>query len=212
MFLNMAIKSYRGASISLSTLASTGSAGVLAYTTDTQTLHVDQGSGTAGYGIPGSGKAWIQSGISLSAANSFTALQSFTKGYAETVSSSSALATGGTIAITNPVTLVAPTAAVTGVILTSGTVTGQTQTVINNSAYSITFAAVATSHVADGTSDVISARTSLTFIWSGLHGSERVSMSAPTQYVASIVLDSVFDALERSYSHSSATHRLSAHR
>jgi len=166
MSMNVAIKSYRGTSTSLSTLASTGSVGVLAYTTDTQMLYMDQGSGTAGYGLPGSGKAWIQVGASL-AANSFTAIQTFTKGYAETASSSSSLATGGTIAITNPVTIVAPTAAVTGVILTSGTVTGQTQTVLNNSAYSITFAAVSTSHVADGTSDVIAANTARSFIWSG---------------------------------------------
>ena len=167
MALNVAIKVYRGLSTTLATLASTGSAGVLAYTTDTQMFYVDQGSGTAGFGVPGSGKAWIQAGAGLAFANSFTAAQSFTKGYSETLSSSSVPASSGTIAVTSPVALVAPTAAITGMILASGSTTGQTVTVLNNSAYTITFAAVSTSHVADGTIDAIAANTARTFIWSG---------------------------------------------
>jgi hypothetical protein len=103
----------------------------------------------------------------LAFANQFTAKQGFTTGYNETVSSSAGLATSGTIAITSPVSLVAPTVAVTGVILTAGTVVGQTETVINNSGFTITFAAVATSHVADGVSDVIALNTARTYVWSG---------------------------------------------
>lgn len=103
----------------------------------------------------------------IGTANSFTVLQTMQKGFAETVTGSAALATGGTIAIAGPVTTVTPTAAVTGVILTSGTTAGQVQMVLNTSAFSVTFAAVATSHVADGTSDVIAATTAREFIWNG---------------------------------------------
>jgi|SRR6266568_4702621 len=103
---------------------------------------------------------------SASVPTSFVNLQTLTKGYAESVSTSSAPISSGTIAITFPVTLVAPAAAITGMILTSGTVDGQTQTIINNSAFSITFAVVATSHVADGTSDIIAATTARTYVWS----------------------------------------------
>ncbi len=57
---NIAVQTYRGTLTNLSSLASTGKAGVLAYTTDSQELFMDQGSGTAGYGNAGSGKAWIK--------------------------------------------------------------------------------------------------------------------------------------------------------
>lgn len=49
MSLNVAIQLYRGTYATLSTLPSTGKAGVLAWTTDTQQFFVDTGSGT---GIP----------------------------------------------------------------------------------------------------------------------------------------------------------------
>jgi len=52
---NVKIALYRGTRANLSALASTGQAGVLAYTTDTNELFVDSGSGT---GI-GSGNAWL---------------------------------------------------------------------------------------------------------------------------------------------------------
>ena len=54
MSLNVKLQLYRGLLSSLSTLASTGSAGVLVWTTDSQELYVDSGSGT---GI-GPGNAW----------------------------------------------------------------------------------------------------------------------------------------------------------
>lgn len=56
MALNVAMQVYRGTKANLSALASTGKVGVLAYTTDTQELHVDSGSGT---GI-GPGNAWLR--------------------------------------------------------------------------------------------------------------------------------------------------------
>src|SRR5947208_16661598 len=55
MALNVALQVYRGTLANLSALATTGKAGVLAWTTDTNELYVDAGSGSAGIG---SGKAW----------------------------------------------------------------------------------------------------------------------------------------------------------
>ncbi len=56
MALNVALQIYRGTKANLSSLASTGKIGVLAYTTDTQELYVDSGSGI---GI-GPGNAWLR--------------------------------------------------------------------------------------------------------------------------------------------------------
>lgn len=60
MALNLKVALYRGTESDLASLASTGQAGVLAYTIDTNALYLDQGSGSAGIGNPGSGKAWIR--------------------------------------------------------------------------------------------------------------------------------------------------------
>jgi hypothetical protein len=73
MALNVKIALYRGTKSDLSTLSSSGQAGVVALTTDSNELFIDQGSGTAGYGNPGSGYAWIRHAASaqcFSAANS----------------------------------------------------------------------------------------------------------------------------------------------
>lgn len=81
-------------------------------------------------------------------------------------SSPTVLATGGTLTFTGPAQVtVAPTANVTGIILALGTVAGQVLTIINESAFTVTFAAAGTSHVADGTSDVIAATTARKFVW-----------------------------------------------
>lgn len=56
MALNVIMQLYRGTKANLAALASTGKAGVLAYTTDTQELYVDSG---AGVGI-GPGNAWLR--------------------------------------------------------------------------------------------------------------------------------------------------------
>ena len=66
MASNVAMQLYRGTKANLASLASTGKIGVLAYTTDTQELHVDSGSGT---GI-GPGNAWLRvaSDITVTAA------------------------------------------------------------------------------------------------------------------------------------------------
>lgn len=53
MALNVAIAVYRGTRASLTTLASTGHAGVLAWTTDSNEFYVDSGTGT------GIGTAWL---------------------------------------------------------------------------------------------------------------------------------------------------------
>jgi hypothetical protein len=55
MALNVAVQVYRGTKANLSALATTGKAGVLAWTTDTQELHVDSGTGSPGIGP---GNAW----------------------------------------------------------------------------------------------------------------------------------------------------------
>jgi hypothetical protein len=54
MALNVALQVYRGTLANLSALASTGKAGVLAWTTDTNEIYVDSGSGT------GIGTAWLR--------------------------------------------------------------------------------------------------------------------------------------------------------
>jgi hypothetical protein len=58
-----------------------------------------------------------------------------------------------------------PSTNITGIILQAGTVAGQFITVINQSSFSVTFAAASTSHVASGTSTSIAANTSRTFCW-----------------------------------------------
>ena len=81
-------------------------------------------------------------------------------------SSPTVLASSGTLTWTGPAMVtVAPTGNVTGIIVAVGTVAGQVLTVINESAFTVTFAASGTSHVADGTSDVIAALTARKFAW-----------------------------------------------
>lgn len=54
MALNVALQVYRGTLANLSALASTGKAGVLAWTTDTNEIYVDSGTGS------GIGTAWLR--------------------------------------------------------------------------------------------------------------------------------------------------------
>jgi len=70
MALNVAIQIYRGLRSNLAALASTGKAGVLAWTTDSNELFVDSGTGT------GIGSAWIPvaNDISLFTASSQSAM------------------------------------------------------------------------------------------------------------------------------------------
>lgn len=77
--------------------------------------------------------------------------------------------TGSTIA-TFPVKgvfRVNPAGNITGVILGAGNFDGQVAYLLNESAFTITFAASGTSHVADGASDVIAAKTGATFVYDG---------------------------------------------
>lgn len=66
---------------------------------------------------------------------------------------------GVTVAIVNPA------ANETGIILQAGTDQGQILVVLNLSAFTLTMAAGATSHVADGGSDVIAATSSAFYVW-----------------------------------------------
>ena len=69
MALNVKIGLYRGPLSDLTTLATTGQAGVLAWTTDTNELYVDAGSGSAGIGA---GNAWQKVAQDLVAVNAQT--------------------------------------------------------------------------------------------------------------------------------------------
>jgi hypothetical protein len=60
---------------------------------------------------------------------------------------------------------VAPGGNVTGIILEAGTEGAQVVMVVNESAFTVTFAAAGTSNVADGTSSVISANRCALFVW-----------------------------------------------
>ncbi len=63
------------------------------------------------------------------------------------------------------VSRVAPTAAITGVILATGSIAGQQVVVLNESAFSITFGALGASNVSIGTNCLIPAGTHLQFVW-----------------------------------------------
>ena len=60
---------------------------------------------------------------------------------------------------------VTETANITGLVLGAGVYGGQLFTLVNESAFTITFAASGTSHVADGVSDIIPATAARTFVW-----------------------------------------------
>lgn len=75
MALNVAVQVYRGTLSNLNALASTGKAGVLAWTTDTNEIYVDSGSGT------GIGTAWLrvankEVGVNAQSGTSYTVLGS----------------------------------------------------------------------------------------------------------------------------------------
>jgi hypothetical protein len=89
------------------------------------------------------------------------------QGNISTLATAQSIATGNTILLPTGGTKKLTTAgAATGVILTAGTYDGQELTLFNNSANSITFAAVGTSNVANGTSAVIAANAGMTLVWS----------------------------------------------
>ena len=83
--------------------------------------------------------------------------------------SAPALATGDTITtIGVGMARVAPTGNVTSVILQAGVTKTQEVLVVNESSFTITFAAVGTSNVADGISAVIAANRSMFFTWNSV--------------------------------------------
>jgi len=76
------------------------------------------------------------------------------------------LVNASTMTWTGPAVITVTAAgALTGLILAAGTVGGQALRVINESAFTLTFAAAGTSNVADGVSDVIAALTARDFVW-----------------------------------------------
>lgn len=82
-----------------------------------------------------------------------------------------AIATNGTITTAGVfVARVAPAAAVTGVVLQAGSFGSQEVWVLNESAAasSVTFAASATSNVADGTSSALAGLTARKFVWNSV--------------------------------------------
>lgn len=81
-------------------------------------------------------------------------------------SSPTTLTNGATVTWTGPAMVTVSAAGnITGLIIAVGTVNGQAMLVINESAFTLTFAAAGTSHVADGVSDVIAALTARKFVW-----------------------------------------------
>lgn len=80
--------------------------------------------------------------------------------------STSPLASSGTISSSVTWAPVSTTGNVTGVIVAAGNQDGQLLYVVNTTAFTITMAASGTSHVADGTSDVIPASTARCYVWS----------------------------------------------
>jgi hypothetical protein len=81
--------------------------------------------------------------------------------------SNGAITNGSTLVTRyNAVNTVAPAGNVTGIILSADlTANWRTVTVVNQSAYTVTFDVAGTSHVADGTADVIQANTAATYVW-----------------------------------------------
>lgn len=76
-------------------------------------------------------------------------------------------ATDGTVTlpVKNMTKRLNPAGNVTGIIMPVGTEDGQRVDLINLSAFSITFAVVATSRVADGASAIIAALTRMSLVW-----------------------------------------------
>lgn len=91
-----------------------------------------------------------------------------------TTNTAQVLSNGNTITLpaNTSVVRVNPGAAVTGIILPTGTINGQIIVVINIAAAAdtVTFAAAATSHVADGVAAVITGPAMKVFVWDTTEG------------------------------------------
>ena len=81
-----------------------------------------------------------------------------------------ALATGGTIDDSWGYVRLNPAGNITGVILAPGNRNGQMIVLFNESGNTITFAAAATSHVADGATTAIPASTGRLLVWNSGDG------------------------------------------
>lgn len=115
----------------------------------------------------GGGDLWGLAGI----ATSVTASTAITAGTGGPLllhgNAAQALATSGTIATAGlSISRISLAANATAVVLQAGTVDGQVVIVENDSSsHTATFDVAGTSHVADGTSDVIAALTCLAYVW-----------------------------------------------
>lgn len=78
---------------------------------------------------------------------------------------STTIANGNTVTPTASIMRTTNVGAVTGLIVASGTVDGQTFTLINEGSGTVSFAAVGTSHVADGATTAIPVLTGRTLVW-----------------------------------------------
>ncbi len=127
-------------------------------------MALSENSGSHRYDLTAQGKT-----LSLGAVATLDAPLVLGNERAESVSTTTpAVATSGTIDTAGVgVARVTPAAAVTGVILAAGTRNGQTVRVLNNglAASTITFAAAATSNVANGVTTVIAGLTQREFVW-----------------------------------------------
>src|SRR6266704_331927 len=129
-------------------------------------------TGAPGTGLGAVGDFYFRQdtpGTSLQRLYVKTASAVWTELLAPTVSATAvAIAASGTIATAGiDVSRVAPTGNVASIVLASGTVTGQPCQVVNESAFTVTFAASGTSHVADGVLAIIAANRKMDFTWDG---------------------------------------------
>jgi hypothetical protein len=115
-----------------------------------------------------SGMVYGDSGLAL-ASNAYPVIITPKSGLAlGAYTAATAISTASTIfpgTGTKPYVPVSSTGACTGLILGGGSVDGQLLVVVNTTAFSLTFAASGTSHVADGVSDVIPALTARSYYW-----------------------------------------------
>ena len=125
------------------------------------------GTGKPSIAVAGTDYAGINSNNYFPGTIAFNAVTTMNGSLFYLQSASSAPTAGATLTLNAIILLLAPIASITGVILSAGAANGQVLTIINNSAFTITFAAVATSRVADGINDVIAATTARQFVWSG---------------------------------------------
>jgi len=125
----------------------------------TNDVYIKNESGALALTIPSLGDALVVAKVDRKVQN----FAGITEGQSLTAAVITNGATINTVSI--GVTRVAPTANVTGIILATGSYSGQMQTVINEANFTVTFAVAGTSNVADGVTSPIPALCSRRFVW-----------------------------------------------